>query len=374
MKAERPPIRVIGKSEDNVTNTDWKKRAEIDYQARFSKQELGAFSEGLREKIKEGELRKEGYETWAIKKANEITNGLIKRSNTSRFNVPPQNVHILDDGLFKDVVSESRIRNPERLKGMHSIDNQAAFVNKDACMSKVQEAVNIFHEITHLKGHLALRIHGEGKFVYRQGNGLARLRFKDEKNRISYLFDGLEEAVTESIVKKYFLSFIETCPDKKIKEELGHILRLRQYVKEHPGEVVPPSVEAEELSSIAPDGKAFGRFGYPSQRKVLNYLLQEIYTANSERFKNADEVMELFIESHFNGDMLKIGRMVEETFGEKSFALVGYMNDDGEIANEVLRTLKIFRECHLAEARGESIAEEKRNERDETVRELKEKI
>jgi hypothetical protein len=79
---------------------------------------------------------------------------------------------------------------------------------------------------------------------------------------------------------------------------------------------------------------------YPKQRDVLNYVCAEIQKQFPERFQSPDVVYKLFLNAHFTGRLLEIGRLVEKTFGKENFRIIGNMGTKGKSAVLCFETLK----------------------------------
>lgn len=83
---------------------------------------------------------------------------------------------------------------------------------------------------------------------------------------------------------------------------------------------------------------------YRQQREVLNYVCAEIQKQFPDRYQSADDVFEEFLKSHFTGRLLPIARLVEKTFGEGNFRLLGNMNAEKESGVLHLESLKKARQ------------------------------
>jgi len=65
---------------------------------------------------------------------------------------------------------------------------------------------------------------------------------------------------------------------------------------------------------------------YISQREVLNYMFTEIQKQFPSEYQSVDDVYKIFLNAHFTGQLLPLARLVEKTFGEGSFRLLGNMD------------------------------------------------
>jgi len=105
-------------------------------------------------------------------------------------------------------------------------------------------------------------------------------------------------------------------------------------------------------------GKTFQIFPYTEQRKVLNYIVDCLYEDNRERFYSREQVMELFIRSHFDGNLVKIGKLIDKSFGEGVFRTIGMMESSPNSANLMMHNLELFR----ARMRSKKLTKPKENE------------
>ncbi|MDP1689917.1 MAG: hypothetical protein Q8L52_01810 [bacterium] len=63
-------------------------------------------------------------------------------------------------------------------------------------------------------------------------------------------------------------------------------------------------------------------FTYQKEREALKLLATKLYEHNPSTFHSAEEVFGLFVKSAFSGDLLKIGRLIEDTFGVGTLRLI----------------------------------------------------
>jgi len=55
----------------------------------------------------------------------------------------------------------------------------------------------------------------------------------------------------------------------------------------------------------------------------LNNLVDDLWIKNQNEFKNKEEILNLFIDAQLNGRLLKIGKLIEHTYGKGSFKKLG---------------------------------------------------
>jgi len=98
-------------------------------------------------------------------------------------------------------------------------------------------------------------------------------------------------------------------------------------------------IEVDEIIRISKDGKDYKRWPYYEQRKVLNYLVDCIYENNKDIYSSREKAMDLFFKSYFDGNLPRIAKPIEKTFGKGAFERIGAMTGEGESANHLMNYL-----------------------------------
>lgn len=82
-------------------------------------------------------------------------------------------------------------------------------------------------------------------------------------------------------------------------------------------------------------GRMFGRermiaeaFTYPDERKILNTLIDKIFVRNPEKFKDREEVFEVFCKSMITGNLLPMGRLIDNTFSHGTLRKIGELDQN----------------------------------------------
>jgi len=128
--------------------------------------------------------------------------------------------------------------------------------------------------------------------------------------------------VVEEIVKRYLPRVLEGNPFLN-EEYVWQISEEAQNVKTRVA--AENGIDPAEIFWVSKDGKDFESFAYPSVRKTLYYLAETIQTDNPDRFPSQDEVIDQFIQAHFNGRILNLAHLVEGSFGKDSFRILSLM-------------------------------------------------
>jgi len=113
---------------------------------------------------------------------------------------------------------------------------------------------------------------------------------------------------------------------------------------------IEKGIPEEDIIWVNEDGSDYEDFSYRAQRKVLKYVCEEIKKQYPEQFKDASEVYKLFLKAHFTGQLLPIARLMEKTFGEGSFRLLGNMETSNESGILHLESLQKARARYLRES------------------------
>ena len=73
---------------------------------------------------------------------------------------------------------------------------------------------------------------------------------------------------------------------------------------------------------------------------MLEYVCSEIQKQFPDKYQSIEEVFKEFLKANFTGQLLGIARLVEQTFGEGSFRLLGNMTEDKSSAVLYLDSLR----------------------------------
>ena len=235
-----------------------------------------------------GNAKIEGIETEKSQRDLEIINFVIgatsdyqKRYGRKKdIPVPLEKIHILEDGgtekFTKDRLS----------KGAHATTYGSILADRKE--SDIDFALIIFHELFHLKSYKALQITKAEKpengelGVYRSGISVTT------RDGEKVYFEDLEEAIITIVTERFYKEYILTSDLFK-----------------------------DEVESKAPE------FSRSREREKLEKLVEELWQRNQDKFQDKDEVLDLFIDAQINGNLLKVGRLIEKTFGKGIFRKIG---------------------------------------------------
>lgn len=194
--------------------------------------------------------------------------------------IPLEKIHVLEDG-GTEKFTEGRLS-----EGAHATTYGSILADRKE--SDVDFALRIFHELFHLKSYKALQITKTKKpedgelEAYRAGISITT------RDGEKVYFQDLEEAVITMMTERFY--------------------------KEH---VLTSDLFKQEAESKAPE------FSRSREKDKLEKLVEELWQNNQNQFGNKEEVLDLFIDAQVNGNLLKIGRLIEKTFGKGSFRKIG---------------------------------------------------
>lgn len=200
----------------------------------------------------------------------------------------------------------------------------------------------MFHETMHLKGHTSFEIEEDeekGKIatLYRAGVSVHSSQKKDTEGPSHEHFRGLHEAIVAQSEKEFVARALEL-PELSTEKEWMHSGGARarkEFLEEKLG------IRAEDITWVGQgDEIEYEAIGYNTQRDVLAYVCKEIADAFPEKFSDDKAVFQEFLRAHFTGRLLPLARLIEETFGEGSFRMLGTMDEKAQSAVMSLEALK----------------------------------
>lgn len=324
-----PQIRVIGNAIAEQKEEEKKKIVQLLFN------HFESLSPDEREQLEKFEYPKSATELACVDFANKETNELMKEAGVEPYDIPSENYHIIPPELYKKAggggtgsaftTMQGMIFNAERLRGNPVLFGSVAL-----------------HETLHIKAHLSVEVWEKDDKVdtrhYRRGVKIASSQKHDDSGKYHEHFDGLNEAIVATQEKKSIVKLFEIPALSKEKEWLlsDKANELRKELSQKEGVFVDDIIWIGEKSK---DG--WKRLGYPQQRAVLDYVCSEIQKQFSDKYQDTDEVFKEFLKAHFTGQLLSIARLVEKTFGEGSFRLLGNMvSDDSSSGVMTLESLK----------------------------------
>jgi len=312
-----PEIRIIGKA-----SAEKKEQAKKEIEQAFFNhfESLSPQEQGQLEKL---EYPKSAKELALINFANEETSQLMQEAGIEPYDVSEKNLHIIPPEFYKKVVSDSTTAVTFNTK-QGILFNAQYFRDNPVNFGAVA-----LHEILHLKAHLSIEVQEEGKKVektsYREGVSVKALQKHGYHGKYHEHFAGLHEAIVAETEKRLLAKLFDR-PELAAEKEWLMSIEAKEMKKKLAEEKEIPEDDIIWVGKKGEDD--WEVVSYPQQRNVLNYVCTEIQKQFPEQFQNPDEVYKVFLNAHFTGRILPIGRLIEKTFGEGNFRILGNMDTD----------------------------------------------
>jgi len=215
----------------------------------------------------------------------------------------------------------------------------------DRTPSKLEFALTLAHELLHLRGYKSAQVPRSGGVApYRSGVVLYDL----ERNK--EFFSELEEAIVTEIT--YNRVYQELARTQHFQKELLAVNEIKKWILDTTRKRNPQGLEsaqryleeiytfdnAEKILNVLRSDKnddykigyLQGLFGVElkmgkyrkerrGERERLYRLLDEIVAKSGGKFKSRDDIFEELARANFTGNIIGIGRIIEETLGRGSF-------------------------------------------------------
>ena len=324
-----PEIRIVGgASAEKKEQT----RREVE-QALFNHFE--SLSPQEREQFKKLEYPKSEKELALINFANEETSRLMQEAEIEPYDVPAENYHIIPPELYKKVAGDS---------GNATTFNTKQGIIFDALEFRdnpVHFGAVVLHESLHLKAHFSMEVQEGGdkvsKTPYREGVTVRASQSYGHHGKYHQHFDGLHEGIVAETEKRLLAKLLD---HPELAKEKGWLIS--DEAKEMRKKLAQKKeIPEDDIVWVGKKGENdWETVSYLRQRDVLNYVCAEIQKQFPDEYQSADDVYKTFLNAHFTGRLLPLARLVEKTFGEGSFRLLGNMDTDRQSGVLHLESLK----------------------------------
>ncbi len=248
------------------------------------------------------EKEKTEREIIIINFVNDKTNKLREKYGLDEFNIPIQNIHIIEKEKWPKKGSS----------GVYIPYHQAVAIRETK--SNLVLAKKIYHEMVHFKSYGALHTIEETQDVHEYRTGWVTHQRSDGKE----YFRNINEAVTEELTMR----FIKSLDDNPLfinEVEQTEKLRVNYPNAKTPNNspLFDENTFYAEITGIEGNVvyKSVEDFTYKNERVVLNAVIDKLYNHNSEEFKKREDIFEIFAKAMITGNILTIGKLIEKTFG-----------------------------------------------------------
>ncbi len=293
------------------------------------------------EDLRGKEREKTPEELQIISLANEATNEVRQTYGLEDFDIPPENIHVITEEAWPREKSAAFFNSMLQGVAMREKLSNLAFMK------------TVFHEMLHFKSYNAAQITtGENPELdeYRLG-----LTVHTRDGRKMY-FVNFNEAVTEEMTRRFARKLLN---NPLFADE---IKQTKEVMGKHPQAVTASGEPLFDQDTFYAEtqgskswresvdrlfGKLFGSsvkistegFTYQPERKILNTLIDKILERNQEKFKDREEVFEVFAKGMMTGNILPVGRLIEKTFGNGALRQIGELDQDVRAQEEFVNSL-----------------------------------
>lgn len=326
----QPEFRIVGSASDKKKE---KIRQEL-LNALFDN--FNSLSPKERSELEKLEYPKSEKELECIEFANNETDQLMNEAGVTSYDIPTENYRIVPPELHAKISDDNG-------PGMTFYFKQGILLNAKYVRSNpFYFGAVALHETLHLKGHTAFEATKEDeiqeeneaaekskKTIYRVGISAISPRKLISQNKLHEHFEGLNEAI------------VATQEKKSLRKLLGHpaLKEENEWFASEEAQILRKKVA--EISKIDGDdiiwidkqkNDNWVAVPYSEARQTLDYVCIEIQKQFPEKYASKDDVFKEFLKTHFTGNLLPIARLVEKTFGEGNFRLLGNMEPEKESA------------------------------------------
>lgn len=283
------------------------------------------------QKVPKKERGKTTIELEILPLVNKATNEILQKYGLPDFDIPPENVHIRFDKEW----------GKEKRAGEYN-PNRQHVVLQDKKRTRTRFALQSFHEKLHFKSYNSRQINTEGGT---EGYRLGLMMKTRDGEKI--LFGNLNEAITEAMTKKYGTKLLtnplfeeEQIKTKALKARYGNDpafddIYFMEKADYHPflNSIRRLFRQPEQKDTYHED------FVYQKERKTLDVLINKLFTKNPEKFRDAEEIMEMFERAILTGHIHAIGQLIDKTFGKETFRKIGELGENTKGLVEFVDTL-----------------------------------
>lgn len=314
-----PQIRIIGGA-----STEKKEQVKKEVEQAFFNhfESLSPQENDLLEKF---EYPKSEKELALISFANRETSKLMQEAGVESYDIPADNFHIITSELYKKAAGDGGNATTFNTKQGIVFDAQY-FIHNPVYFGAVA-----LHESLHLKAHFSMEVQEDGdeinKTPYREGVAVRALQSDGYHGKYHIHFAGLHEGIVAETEKRLLGKLLD-CPE---------LIKEKEWLTSDEAKEIKKNIAAEknipedDIIWVGKNGKNdWESVSYQPQRDVLNYVCSEIKKEFPDKYQSNYDVYKIFLNAHFTGRLLPIARLVEKTFGDDSFRLLGNMGTSEE--------------------------------------------
>ncbi len=294
--------------------------------------------------MEQHEMKKTPEHIELINFANQESSRLMKEFGIETYDIPVENIHVVPRGYFASV-------NPLDASLGKAINSKQAIIIEDESGNHLHFGRCVFHELIHMKGYCVFDVQeGEihesrplGPLVETRSGLLAHTPFSHEKMQHEH-FRGLNEAIVSEAEYRFTKKLFDQPLLKEYKKDMESLSAEDESVRgDMARDFNVPKDYILWLRKTSDTHYTYEIGSYPQHREALSYVYSEIQKQFPEKYSDIDSVYNEFLSAQFTGKLFLIARLIENTFGEGSFRILGNMTDKPESAVVHLETLKGLR-------------------------------
>lgn len=278
--------------------------------------------------LEEVEREKTPVELEIISMTNQLTNEVRQSYGLADFDIPSSNIHVVPESKW-----------PEAHKGNNAFFSSIAQgIAAEAQPSNMVFAKNIFHEMIHFKSYNAFQITtGEDPILTEYRAGLViNNRAGDQR-----YFTNLDEAIVEGITMRYAKKLFSNPLFANEIDQTNNVIAENLHAIDVFGnplfsdETYYAHVNDEETIKFTDESLShrdleinIEEFSYKEERQILGTLIDKIVQKNYDKFNSTEEVFEIFAKASMTGNVMPMGRVVDNTFGIGTLRQIGELDGD----------------------------------------------
>lgn len=276
------------------------------------------------EDIEGKEREKTAEEIEIISLVNEATNKLREKYGLAAFDIPPKIFH---------VIKKEEWWRKEDAGGFYHSPAQTVMMEEEEIKLKFMRIV--LHEMLHFKSYNAWQAaEGASATSYRVGLVIHKIGERGQ------YFNNLNEAVTEELAKRLFGGIADHPIFEQERRQTKKIIGRTERIETEGRDFIPKDdivyarreggkTWKEKLKDFFTGKKEFFfTFSYGRERAVLNALIDKLFEKNQDKFKEREEVFNLFVTGYMTGNIMPLGRLIEKTFGKGTLRRLGEAGRD----------------------------------------------
>jgi hypothetical protein len=232
--------------------------------------------------------------------------------------IPPENVHILDETKMAPEQKEKISREFKNVTALFSFEDQHIFFLRipSWASSPLGFATLVCHEMLHNISFQSAKLEPD------EDNGLKGLRVienRENENARSFfilprrmgfrVFDAKNGTIYFNYLDESIISDLVSRFDREYFSKIPLISEGEEYKNRKDGQNADETSITERI--------------YAQERRKLNNLIEGLLEENKDRFSSREEVFEMFARAVMTGRLLPIARLIEKTFGKGSFRELG---------------------------------------------------